>query len=72
MDQKSTRRHANHRPSRSRKRKFVDNRHILEKETEFASTSATKLATSHDEEIIVNALHGHRIIESQERTSQQN
>lgn len=59
MDRKSTKKHPD-RLVRSKKRKFCSNQHTLE--TEFASTSAAKLATSRNKELIIDALHGYRII----------
>lgn len=61
MDKKHGRESPN-RGDRSKKRKFFGNRFTQEKETVFASTSAEKLASTQDEEIITNPAHGYRII----------
>lgn len=61
MDRKQSREtHA--RAVRPKKRKFSGNIHTREAETTFASTSAKKLSTARNDEIIVNPGHGYRII----------
>lgn len=50
------------RAARPKKRKFVGNIHTRETETTFASTSAQKLSTAEDREIITDPGHGYRII----------
>lgn len=51
------------RADRKIKRKFHSNRFTMEKETEFASTSAAKLARTQNEEILIKQSHRYRIIE---------
>lgn len=61
MDRKQSR-EIHTRASRLRKRKFPGNIHTREAETTFASTSAKKLSTSRDDEVIINPSCTYRII----------
>lgn len=51
------------RQERQKKRKFYGNRYTAEQETSFASTSAEKLLSSENKEIVVDNTHGYRILE---------